>query len=265
MTVKTCFKHFKAHKPTNSAKSAQQQSTTYICQLTIALRSYSAVGPALEPTLPHSVSKFYNLTGYSSDASWHEKLYNIVKSPLFFLLCVTIEKPSKWFKEKAFILTFIMSIVWIALFSYLMVWWVTRFGETWNINSTIMGLTILAAGTSVPDLLTSVIVARKGFGDMAVSSSIGSNLFDVTIGLPLPWILYIAINGGAPKSVSSDGLFCSIGLLLLMLVVLVVTIMAFGWKMNRGMGFGMIALYAVFVFVAISLENKTIMCPFKNI
>ena len=45
-----------------------------------------------------------------------------------------------------------------------------------------MGLTFLAAGTSIPDLITSVLVARKGFGDMAVSSSIGSNMFDVTIG-----------------------------------------------------------------------------------
>lgn len=41
---------------------------------------------------------------------------------------------------------------------------------------------MLAAGTSVPDLLTSVIVARKGFGDMAISSSIGSNIFDITVG-----------------------------------------------------------------------------------
>lgn len=61
-----------------------------------------------------------------------------------------------------------------------------------------MGLTILAAGTSIPDLITrfitfifllsesfiffSVIVARKGLGDMAVSSSIGSNLFDICVG-----------------------------------------------------------------------------------
>ena len=45
-----------------------------------------------------------------------------------------------------------------------------------------MGLTILAAGTSIPDLITSVIVARKGLGDMAVSSSVGSNIFDITIG-----------------------------------------------------------------------------------
>ena len=57
-----------------------------------------------------------------------------------------------------------------------------------------MGLTLLAAGTSVPDLLTSVIVARMGEGDMALSSSIGSNIFDILVGLPLPWVCYTAWN-----------------------------------------------------------------------
>jgi Ca2+/Na+ antiporter len=46
----------------------------------------------------------------------------------------------------------------------------------------VLGLTIIAAGTSIPDLITSVIVAKKGFGDMAVSSSVGSNIFDITVG-----------------------------------------------------------------------------------
>lgn len=46
----------------------------------------------------------------------------------------------------------------------------------------VMGLTFLAAGTSIPDLITSVIVARKGLGDMAVSSSVGSNIFDICVG-----------------------------------------------------------------------------------
>ena len=46
----------------------------------------------------------------------------------------------------------------------------------------VTGLAFLAAGTSIPDLITSVIVARKGHGDMALSSSIGSNMFDVTVG-----------------------------------------------------------------------------------
>lgn len=106
-------------------------------------------------------------------------------------------------------ITFLGSIVWIAIFSYLMVWWAhqashrsdricflncfvasanikllfpRQVGETIGISEEIMGLTILAAGTSIPDLITSVIVARKGLGDMAVSSSVGSNIFDITVG-----------------------------------------------------------------------------------
>ena len=48
-------------------------------------------------------------------------------------------------------------------------------GQVAKIPIEIMGLTFLAAGTSVPDLITSVIVAKKGLGDMAVSSSIGES------------------------------------------------------------------------------------------
>ena len=55
-----------------------------------------------------------------------------------------------------------MSIVWVAIYSYSMVWWATLVGNAAGINDYIMGLTFLAAGTSVPDLLTSVIVARQG-------------------------------------------------------------------------------------------------------
>lgn len=84
--------------------------------------------------------------------------------------------------KKFFAVTFIGSIFWIAAYSYLMVWWANVAGDTVRIPPEVMGLTFLAAGTSIPDLITSVIVARKGFGDMAVSSSVGSNIFDVTVG-----------------------------------------------------------------------------------
>lgn len=84
--------------------------------------------------------------------------------------------------KKFFAVTFIGSICWIAAYSYLMVWWANVAGDTIRIPPEVMGLTFLAAGTSIPDLITSVIVARKGFGDMAVSSSVGSNIFDVTVG-----------------------------------------------------------------------------------
>merc|ERR1712070_1274337 len=96
--------------------------------------------------------------------------------------------------EGWYIATWTLAIVWIGFFSIFMVFWATLFGDRFEIPPNVMGLTFLAAGTSIPDLLTSVIVARQGHGDMAVSSSVGSNIFDVLVGLPFPWLLYCAID-----------------------------------------------------------------------
>ncbi|XP_049669187.1 sodium/potassium/calcium exchanger 1 isoform X2 [Accipiter gentilis] len=163
--------------------------------------------------------------------------------------------------KKFFVFTFFGSIVWIAVFSYLMVWWAHQVGETIGISEEIMGLTILAAGTSIPDLITSVIVARKGLGDMAVSSSVGSNIFDITVGLPVPWFLYSVFNGLSPVAVSSNGLFCAIVLLFLMLLFVIISIAVCKWKMNKLLGFTMFALYFVFLIISVMLEDKIISCP----
>ncbi|XP_052664560.1 sodium/potassium/calcium exchanger 1 isoform X3 [Harpia harpyja] len=163
--------------------------------------------------------------------------------------------------KKFFVFTFFGSIMWIAVFSYLMVWWAHQVGETIGISEEIMGLTILAAGTSIPDLITSVIVARKGLGDMAVSSSVGSNIFDITVGLPVPWFLYSVFNGLSPVAVSSNGLFCAIVLLFLMLLFVIISIAVCKWKMNKLLGFTMFALYFVFLIISVMLEDKIISCP----
>ena len=110
--------------------------------------------------------------------------------PLVFCLSVTIPDVRRPGLGKWCYLAFVLSIVWIGIFSYFMVTWAETLGNTVGIPSVIMGLTFLAAGTSVPDLLSSVIVARMGEGDMAVSSSIGSNIFDILVGLPLPWLIF---------------------------------------------------------------------------
>lgn len=52
-----------------------------------------------------------------------------------------------------------------------------------------MGLTFLAAGTSVPEAVSSVIVTNQGHGAMGISNSIGSNTFDILLCLGLPWFV----------------------------------------------------------------------------
>ncbi|XP_064592439.1 sodium/potassium/calcium exchanger 2 isoform X2 [Zonotrichia leucophrys gambelii] len=181
--------------------------------------------------------------------------------PIVFPLWATLPDVRKPTSRKFFPITFFGSISWIAFFSYLMVWWAHQVGETIGITEEIMGLTILAAGTSIPDLITSVIVARKGLGDMAVSSSVGSNIFDITVGLPLPWLLYAVVNSFAPVTVSSNGLFCAIVLLFIMLLFVILSIASCKWRMNKILGLLMFGLYFVFLIVSVLLEDKVIQCP----
>ncbi|XP_058885168.1 sodium/potassium/calcium exchanger 2-like isoform X2 [Acipenser ruthenus] len=181
--------------------------------------------------------------------------------PIIFPLWLTLPDVRKPSAKKFFPITFLGAICWIAFFSYLMVWWAHQVGETIGITEEIMGLTILAAGTSIPDLITSVIVARKGLGDMAVSSSVGSNIFDITVGLPFPWLLYSFIHDMAPVQVSSNGLFCAIVLLFIMLLFVILSIALCKWRMSKLLGFIMFLLYFVFLVVSVMLEDKIIMCP----
>uniref|UniRef100_A0A667YYE6 Solute carrier family 24 member 2 n=1 Tax=Myripristis murdjan TaxID=586833 RepID=A0A667YYE6_9TELE len=181
--------------------------------------------------------------------------------PIVLPLWLTLPDVRKPTAKKFFPITFLGAICWIAGFSYLMVWWAHQVGETIGITEEIMGLTMLAAGTSIPDLITSVIVARKGLGDMAVSSSVGSNIFDITVGLPFPWLLWSFINGLRPVTVSSNGLFCAIVLLFLMLLFVIISIAACKWRMSKLLGFIMFLLYFVFLVVSVMLEDRVISCP----
>ncbi|XP_038109140.1 sodium/potassium/calcium exchanger Nckx30C isoform X2 [Culex quinquefasciatus] len=189
-----------------------------------------------------------------------KRITYLLVAPILFPLYLTLPDTRTPRGKRFYPVTFIGSIAWIAAYSYLMVWWANVAGDTAKIPPEVMGLTFLAAGTSIPDLITSVIVARKGFGDMAVSSSVGSNIFDVTVGLPIPWLLY-GIIYGQPVEVNSVGMVCSITILFLMLVFVILSIACFRWRMNKGLGFTMFLLYFVFVAVSLMFEYDVLVCP----
>merc|ERR1719321_1890934 len=105
-------------------------------------------------------------------------------------------------------------------------------GEVCYIPPVVMGYTLLAAGTSIPDAVSSVAVAKMGEGDMAVSSSIGSNIFDILVGLPVPWMVKILIigepagknRGSYQVPLTSDYLTFYVLLLLFMVLLVVISI-----------------------------------------
>ncbi|OWF47714.1 sodium/potassium/calcium exchanger 3-like isoform X2 [Mizuhopecten yessoensis] len=169
---------------------------------------------------------------------------------LFYVTVPDCRKPwGHW--RKLYPLTFMMSIVWLVGLSYVMVWMVAIAGDALEIPDTVMGLTLLAAGTSVPDCLASLFVARDGYGDMAISNSIGSNVFDVLVCLGIPWLIRsAAIDDGEPIMITSDGLTYSALTLLSTVFFIGIAVILAKWKLGRT--FGVVCLIAYVVVIALS-------------
>ncbi|XP_060592770.1 sodium/potassium/calcium exchanger 4-like [Ruditapes philippinarum] len=187
--------------------------------------------------------------GYLAAAKW------FIVYPIKTLLYYTIPDSRKPRWEKYFIATFAMSIVWIFLFSYVTIWMVTYIGYAFSIPDSVMGITFLAAGTSIPDALASVFVAKQGMGDMAVSNCVGSNIFDILLGLSFPWFLKTAIvSPGSTAAINSEGMVYSIILLFLTVLLTVGAVHFSGWMLNKCVGITCLSVYALYVTISVMIE-----------
>ncbi|KAG8192695.1 hypothetical protein JTE90_009720 [Oedothorax gibbosus] len=174
--------------------------------------------------------------------------------PARLLFYVTIPDSSQERLQKFYPVTFTMSVIWIGVLSYMAVWMVTVIGYTLSIPDSVSGLTILAAGTSVPELISSVIVAKNGFGNMAISNLVGSNTFDISFCLGAPWLLKTLLSKRKYLLVFSSALTYTTATLLLTLVVFVAVFGFSGWKLNRTVGLVFFGVYGIFVVLACMYE-----------
>ncbi len=115
----------------------------------------------------------------------------------------------------------------------------TLIAQSWGVSETVIGLTIVAIGTSLPELVTSVIACRKGSSDMAIGNVIGSNIFNI--------LLILGISGTiSPITVDILAVYD-------VLIVVIVTVIAYlvsrsGRKITRVEGIGMVALFVAYNF-----------------
>ncbi len=140
-----------------------------------------------------------------------------------------------------------LSIVVISVLSWVLVEAGVVLATTIGVPEAIIGLTVLAIGTSVPDLLSSLIVARQGKGDMAVSNAVGSNIFDILVGrLGVVWMVVILVTGQEIAITRSD-LETSISLLLASVVALLGLLLFMRWRIGRRSGVVLVGTYGAYV------------------
>lgn len=146
------------------------------------------------------------------------------------------------------------SVLWLVLglllliaSSRVLVWGAVEVAQGFGVSDLIIGLTIIAIGTSLPELASSVIAARKGEHDMALGNIIGSNLFNTLAVVGIAGI--IQPMGFGPEVFSRD-VMMMLGLTLLLFVL------GYGLKgqgrINRWEGGVLLACYVGYTLYLLS-------------
>ncbi|MST73740.1 calcium/sodium antiporter [Roseburia sp. MUC/MUC-530-WT-4D] len=136
------------------------------------------------------------------------------------------------------IIFIVLGCVAIALGSDWVVDGATTIAEAMGVSQTLIGLTVVAFGTSLPELATSIMAAKKNEVDMALGNAIGSNIFNILMVLGIAAAI-------SPMAFITENI---IDIVILMAFSAIVWIMA--WTKNelsKKEGWVMVILYAVYV------------------
>lgn len=193
----------------------------------------------------------------------------ILSFPFYILYTLTIPPCDTEETRKYYLLSFTMAIGWIVAISFGMLFCVEELGRILEINHFTMGLVIIAVGTSIPDALSSILVAKEGFGDMAVSNAIGSNVFDINLGLGAPFLIFTAARA-KPVSLLNQWQWCVISSLdypikmlphvkfgFVLFAILAVTLIIFSihkFKLDSKTGIFLFLTYVLFLVYAFTQE-----------
>lgn len=110
-----------------------------------------------------------------------------------------------------------------------------------GMSETLVGMTIVALGTSLPELVTSMIAAKKGESDLALGNAVGSNIFNILFVLGFSTVI-------SPITVDILAVIDTIAVVGVSVLVLIFS--ATGKKISRAEGAAMVAVYfAYFIYM----------------
>ncbi|MBR6071784.1 MAG: calcium/sodium antiporter [Acholeplasmatales bacterium] len=113
----------------------------------------------------------------------------------------------------------------------------TAMGLNHDLAESLVGLTIVAVGTSLPELVTSVMAAKKGENDIALGNVIGSNIFNI--------LFVLGISATVNPLTTGNEIVVDL------IVMMGITLLLFGFaltkKLDKKMGFVFIAIYVIYL------------------
>ncbi|MCG3668531.1 calcium/sodium antiporter [Aliarcobacter butzleri] len=124
------------------------------------------------------------------------------------------------------IIWLIVGLVLLIASSRILVWGAVGVAHEFGVSDLIIGLTIVALGTSLPELAASVIAARKGEHDIAIGNVVGSNMFNLLAVIGIATVIN-PMNSIAPEVLYRDWI-------IMFILTLALLVMAYGFKGKDG-------------------------------
>jgi cation:H+ antiporter len=146
---------------------------------------------------------------------------------------------------KRLAIRFLSGLLGVAATSFLIVWAARNIALHFSVSEIIIGSTIVAIGTSLPEISTCVTAALKGEGEIAVGNIIGADILNIL------WIIGMASLAN-PITVDLDIINFSFPFMILIVVVMLVS-MRIGCQLGKVKGLILMVLYALYVFLVLSI------------
>lgn len=136
----------------------------------------------------------------------------------------------------------VLGLVLLIVSSRVLVWGAVSIAETLGVSDLIIGLTIVALGTSLPELAASIIAVKKGEHDIAIGNVVGSNMFNL--------LAVVGIAGVISPMTSLSADVLSRDWLVMMSMTLALLFMAYGFRragrINRFEGAGLLVAFCAY-------------------
>lgn len=227
----------------------QAMRKRWVSAITVAMKNQTVQSVQENP----ETSKRPKVAIISEWANWF-------RFPVQFLLRVTIPDMKHVASRKWFMVSFVMSMLWLALFSFLVVQVCEILHDEFNISVKLLGFTVAAIGTSFPNVISCIAVSRQGKTPMAIANALGANIQNVFVALAFPWTLKTLMSGNFvvsdnDLSVATLGMIVTLALCILIVLVACCT-------MPRWTGVSFLLLYAAYLVLSIGEEMKCDQWPF---
>jgi len=140
------------------------------------------------------------------------------------------------------ILFILLGLIGLPLGAHFTIEGASALARTWGVSDAVIGLTVVALGTSLPELVTSLMAAIRGHTAVALGNVIGSNVFNL---LAIIGITAVVVPVAVPAEVLKVDLW-----VMLASALLVLAFAALHVTIRRPSGFVMTALYGLYIFTA---------------